>query len=214
MPFVLLGVGVLLVALLGAGSASASGTGCPGCQTDYYPANMHGPQRDPSTISLVVLHDTEGCHNGLCGTAAGVAQYFETTDNDASTQLVVDDFSCFMSLRDDTVPYGAQGGDANLRGVHIEFVGTAAWSREEWLSHRRMLYCGAYRVAQWCARYGIPVSFLPPEYVRAGYKGITTHNNVTEAFGVVGGHTDPGPNFPIDVFIGYVQGFLSEGLAA
>lgn len=214
MPLVFLGLGVLVLALLGSGSSASMAAQCPQCSTDFYPANMHGPQRDPRSISLVVLHSTEGCHNDVCGTAAGTSNYFETTTNDASTQIIVDDSSCYMSLRDDTVPYGASGGDANLRGVHIEFVGTAAWSRQQWLEHSRMLYCGAYRVAQWCNRYGIPVQFLDPSHLAAGYHGITTHNNVTRAFGVVNGHTDPGPNFPIDVFLGYVRQFVSEGVLA
>lgn len=215
MPLVLLGLGVLILALAGAGHSTSMAAQCPQCSTAYYPANMHGPHRDLRSISLVVLHSTEGCHDGVCPTAASVSDYFATTTNDASTQLVVDDSSCYMSLRDDTVPYGASGGDANLRGVHIEFAGTANWSRQEWLSHSRMLTCGAYRVAQWCDRYGIPVQFLDPSHLAAGYKGITTHANVTAAFHVPYGHTDPGPNFPLDVFLGYVRQFSSQsGLAA
>lgn len=75
--------------------------------------------------------------------------------------------------------------------------GTAAWkaARRVWRWRRReqraMLRLTAHLTAHLCVAYGLPVVFLSPRALRAGRKGITTHANVTKAWGQ-STHWDPG----------------------
>lgn len=165
------------------------------CDPRYRAAHDSGPRR-ASDIRLVVLHSTEG------GTAESVARFFATTA-EASTQLVVDDNACFRCVPDLVVPWGAPG--ANTSGLHVEHCGFAHWSRAEWHQHLPMLRLSAERVARWCWQYGIPRRYLGPVGIRLHRKGITTHADVTKTFGTPGGHTDPGPNFPRDLYLGFVK---------
>lgn len=57
--------------------------------------------------------------------------------------------------------------------------------------------------------YGIPLRWVGPLGLRLGRKGVTRHMDVTKAF-PGGSHTDPGPNFPKDVWMKYAQGYLRE----
>jgi hypothetical protein len=49
---------------------------------------------------------------------------------------------------------------------------------------------------------------LTVQQVRDGERGITTHRVVTEAMMTPGGHWDPGPDFPMDAFVGGVAWML------
>ncbi len=175
------------------------------CHGEIRAAHDSGP-RAPGDVSLVVLHSTEG------GTAAGVARFFAASSTQASTQLVVDDGGCYRCLPDEVIPWGAPG--ANRNGLHVEHVGYARWSREEWLRHEATLRRGAFHVAAWCRAYRIPVRLLTPEQLRRGARGIAAHAAVTEAFGTVGGHTDPGRGFPIEDYLGWVRGYLGNSAPA
>lgn len=176
----------------------------PPCDPRYRARNDSGPRR-ASDVRLVVLHSTEG------GTAESVAHYFATSAQ-ASTQLVVDDSSCFRCVPDLVIPWGAPG--ANTAGLHIEHCGYAAWTRTEWLQHRRMLRRSAERTARWCWQFGIPRRYLGPIGIRLRRKGFTTHGDVSKAYGTPGGHTDPGAGFPRDVYLGYVKDAYAEIVAA
>jgi hypothetical protein len=209
--FALLALGLVLVA--SRSQAMFSTTACPQCSTEFMPAFRQSGTRLPSSISLIVLHDTEGDKMGHLPTAKAVAEYFKSPTAGGSTQLIVDETSCYRSLPDTTIPWGAAGGDANVRGVHIEMVGLASWSRQQWLTRVNTLRCAAYHVAEWMKQYSIPLEILNADDLRARRHGITTHRTVTEAFHVVGGHTDPGSNFPMDVFVHLVQQFLSNRVA-
>jgi hypothetical protein len=72
-----------------------------------------------------------------------------------------------------------------------------------------MLDRAASLVASLCAKYNIPASFVEADDLIASLSGITTHHEVTKAFKVVGGHTDPGPNFPMKDFLIKVESYLA-----
>ena len=159
-----------------------------------------GP-RKASSIRLVVLHSAEGT------TAAGVASFFAGSAQ-ASTQLAVDDRECWRMLPDLVVPWGAPG--ANSDGLHVEICGFAKWERADWRGHEPMLRRSAYKVAKWCWQYGIPARYLSDKQLANGTaRGIVTHVQVSKVF-KKSTHWDPGPGFPKDLFLIWVQNYLAE----
>ncbi len=156
--------------------------------------------RSKKAIKWVVLHSTEG------GTAESVARFFATSAQ-ASTHLVVDDKECWRMVPDLVIPWGAPG--VNTGGLHIEQCGYARWSRAEWLAHGHTLDRSAAKAAQWCRKYGIPLRWVGPLGLKLGRKGITTHNDASKAF-TAGGHTDPGPGFPRDVWMSRAKSYLAD----
>jgi len=167
-----------------------------------FPAYHHGTSRSTKAIKWVVVHDTEG------GSARSVAVMFSRSSATASTHLVVDEDECYRMLDDTVIPWGAPG--ANTNGYHIEHVGFASWSRAQWLAHDNTLRRGAYKAAIRCAAYNIPARWVGPLSLRFGRKGLTTHADVSKWQGTPGGHTDPGPNFPKDVYLAYVKRYIAE----
>ena len=164
------------------------------CNPRYRAAHDSGP-RGRSAIRHIVIHDTEG------GTARSVAAFFASTAQ-ASTQLVVDDHECYRCVPDLVIPWGAPG--VNTSGLHIEHCGFAHWDRDEWLRHRPMLKRSAGHAAAWCLRYGIPRRWVGPLGLKLKRKGFTTHADASRAF-TPGGHTDPGPGFPKDLYMALVK---------
>jgi hypothetical protein len=59
------------------------------------------------------------------------------------------------------------------------------------LNHRKMLRRTAHLTAELCLANDLPIRFLSAKDLRAGRKGITTHANVSAAFGQ-SSHWDPG----------------------
>lgn len=165
------------------------------CRRTYYPASKSSGTRSLSRIKLVVLHDTEG------GTAESNARYFHGANAKGSAHLVVDGKACYRCLADSSIPWAAPG--ANSTGVHIELAAYARWTRAQWLLRPLLLRRAAYKTAKYCKVYGLPPVFRTAAELRDGKRGVTTHAECTKAFG--GDHTDPGPNFPLGVFMGLVR---------
>lgn len=67
-----------------------------------------------------------------------------------------------------------------------------------------MLTLSAGLCAELLLKYDLPAEFLSPADLRAGKRGVTTHRNVSLAFGQ-SSHTDPGPNFPVDWYMARVR---------
>jgi hypothetical protein len=139
-----------------------------------------------------VLHSTEG------PSAASALATFAAPDAGGSTQLVVGDEGAWRCLPDDVEPCGAPG--ANAQGLHMELVGYASWTRAQWIAHMPMLRCAARLASDWCSLYGIPQRFIDAKGLLAGEIGITTHAEVDKAW-KKSTHWDPGPGFPMDVFL-------------
>jgi hypothetical protein len=166
-----------------------------------FTAKQNSGIRNLSDIKLVVIHDAENSN------ALSVARFFANTNEDASAHLVVGQTTCYRCLPDDVIPMAAPG--ANTIGVHIEQAGFARWTRDEWLNHLKTIKRCAYKAARLCHKYHLGPHFLDASALRAGRTGITTHNNVSlwqKALNAPGdhSHTDPGPNYPIDVFMHWV----------
>jgi hypothetical protein len=174
------------------------------CDTTYK-ADFHGGTRPLSDIKYVVLHSTESPNTK--GSAQGVAKFF-TTAKTGSANLVVDDRSCFLCLPDSVVPYAAP--PLNTTGFHIEQCGYSAWSKAQWMLHLPTIYRAAYKASLRVQEHNIPPVWLTVADLKAGKKGITSHNNISLAFRE-SSHTDPGPNYPESTFMWFLRRFLAQG---
>lgn len=152
----------------------------------------------------VVIHCTAATNP-----AASTAAFFASSADSGSTQAVADDLEGFTCVPDDAVCAGAP--PLNQEGLHIEQPGLVTWSRATWLSHDNQLRRVAYHVAQWCNNYQIPIVLLKTaDLTTEKARGITAHMWVSERWHQ-STHTDPGPNFPWDVFMPMVAAYAAGG---
>lgn len=164
--------------------------------------------RNPSTILWIVLHSMEGPEEAT--RAEHVAKWFsgqlapKFPAPKASAHYAVDSDSIVQMVHDRDVAHHAPG--ANRNGIGIEHAGKARQTRVEWLDKFSgpMLLLSAELCAALCNRYVIPRQFVDAEQLRAREPGVTTHAEVTKAFGK-STHTDPGPNFPMDWYMDRVR---------
>jgi N-acetyl-anhydromuramyl-L-alanine amidase AmpD len=153
--------------------------------------------RRGTKINLISVHTSEGAT-----TAAGLMHFLDQPGVEASYHVLVDDSTTIRYLPDDVAAWAMLSG--NPRAVQVCLTGFARWPRSEWLSHDGMLRRGASVTWDWCLAHNIPPVKLTPAQVGADFPGICGHWDWT--LGKKDGtHTDPGPNFPWDVFIKYVN---------
>jgi len=158
----------------------------------------------------IVIHSTESPNHK--GSARNVAYYFSKPIDDElppSVQCTVDDYECYRSLPDDYIPWAAP--PFNSRGLHVEQCGYAKWSRAEWLAHRATIDHAALLSARWSIAYSIPLLWLTVAGCKAHRSGITSHRNVSLAFGK-STHSDPGDptenkHYPYDYFMAKVKAY-------
>lgn len=157
------------------------------------------------SIDYVVLHTMEFWERS--DSAEWCQNFFATSDRQGSTHCMADDNSLARSVLDKDVCWGANG--VNRNGLHIEHAGFAAQEVVDWHDDysKSMLRLSAELTASWCAKYSIPVQYVDAQGLLAKSRGITTHAQAEIAF-PYGGHTDPGPDFPIEEYLGLVRGFL------
>jgi hypothetical protein len=158
--------------------------------------------RDPTNVIWIVLHDEEA------STAESAARFFTTPQAGGSAHLCVDDTICYRTLENVDIAEGAPG--ANAHGFHIEQAGFAAWSLVMWTKHLRTLERAAYKTALHCVVFHIPPVFVSASELQKTRPGVTTHREVTKAFGPSGGHTDPGLFWPRRRFMRLVREFHAE----
>lgn len=157
-------------------------------------------------VRLVVLHSMEAPEKGT--TAEAVARYFATTDRRASAHVCVDNNSIVQCVFDNDVAFAAPG--ANSDGIHIEMAGYARQTREEWLDpYSTMVIENAANVAaQYCLKFGLPVTTLADEQLLKGAAGIVSHDQVSRVYRR-STHTDPGKGFPWDHFMARVKHYYA-----
>lgn len=160
----------------------------------YVPARHQQPRR--AEIRLVVCHCTISPEMGTG--AESVARYFQTVDRPASAHLVADNNSVVRCVPDNMEACGAAG--ANRDGLHLELVGYADQSAEQWMdAYGKAMFAQARPfMRDWSVLYNIPPRWLTVAQVADGRsRGFCTHADVSKAFPAVStGHTDPGKQFP------------------
>lgn len=156
-----------------------------------------------SRIQGICLHTTE---NDFNTSAEAIANY--QLRNKSSYHVLVDAAGRRLRCNTDDWTVWATGNRGNDVLLHIAFVARARFTRQQWLGQDRLLRSGALYVAHWAYVHKIPVVALTPAQLRAGQRGITTHDGTRIAWGGTD-HTDPGPGFPMDVFLRYVREYLA-----
>lgn len=154
--------------------------------------------------TVIVLHSMEYPESST--SAEWCAQFFAGKQGPApraSAHFCIDDDSVVCCVPADRIAWHAPG--ANAFGIGIEHAGYARQSRAQWLDDYslRMLSLSAQLTAWLCARFSIPVQFVVADHLARGGRGITTHAEVTKAFGK-STHTDPGPFFPVGDYLRFV----------
>lgn len=166
-------------------------------------------------IHRIAIHSTVSpCEPGG---AEKIAAYFRSPSSGGSAHYVVDPGEVVQVVYDDVVAWHAPGCDwsavhhpepESIHSVGIEMCdipgpvpndppGSAKWkaARRSWRWIRpnqiKMLHRAARLTARLCAANGIPPAYLTVDDLLAGKDGITTHNNVSQAFHR-STHWDPG----------------------
>jgi hypothetical protein len=174
-------------------------------QTNGQPAYTIG--RPDGKPLWIVVHDMEATESANC--AEATAQYFHTGagGRSVSSHYTVDNNSvvqCVL-LRNSAWTVGNRPG--NNRGINWEYCGFASQSRAQWLDAFgvAMFERSAPIIQSDAAKYGIPLERRTVAELLAWKPGITSHNDLRVAFGSTT-HTDPGSNFPWDVYLEIING--------
>jgi N-acetyl-anhydromuramyl-L-alanine amidase AmpD len=155
-----------------------------------------------ATPRLIVIHSAETAETRA--SAENTANWFKEypyAGKKASAHYCLDADSTIQCVPELNIAYHARGGDANLCGIGIEFAGYARQNREEWLDEFgvAMLERGRALFIDIAERYDIPLQLVTEHELRMHTaRGIATHAMITRAWGVPGGHMDPGAQFPMD----------------
>jgi N-acetyl-anhydromuramyl-L-alanine amidase AmpD len=149
----------------------------------------------------IVIHDMEAGESST--RAESTAAYFATGagGRSVSSHYCADDDSVIQCVRLADVAWTVGNRPGNNRGINWELSGYARQTREQWLDPfgLAMFRQMAPYVRADAAEYGIPLRRCTVADLKAFRPGVTSHNDLRLAFGVTT-HTDPGPNFPWDVF--------------
>jgi len=163
------------------------------------------------SVLWVVLHCTDTYE--AADRAEKCASYFHNMAPDlpmekwASAHYAVDQNSIMQMVREECIAYGAAG--VNPLAIHIEHGGVDEQTREQWLDAGSlpMLDLSAQLVGEEIAPFwDIPIQFVNAADILKHKPGVTTHFEVNKAFGR-GKHKDPGPSFPVDLYLGRVQAY-------
>lgn len=159
-------------------------------------------------VRLIVIHTAETSEMG--NSAESIANYFQTTDKQASSHIAVDNNSIVQCVMDNDIAWAAPG--ANSDGIQIELAGRASQTQAEWMDDysKAVLENAANATAQYCLKYAIAPRHLSNEQLAdKALIGIVGHVQVSEVF-KKSTHTDPGPEFPWNYFIERVKYYAAE----
>ena len=172
----------------------------------FVQAEKYGRGRPNGAPLWIVVHDMEaGEHSDR---AENTANYFATLPDGrvVSSHYCVDNDSVIQCVRLGDVAWTVGNTAGNYRGINWEFAGFARQTREQWLDDfgLAMFRQAAPYIRADAEKYGIPLKRCSVDDLKARRKGITSHNDLRLAYGGTT-HTDPGPNFPWDVFMQIIQ---------
>ncbi len=150
----------------------------------------------------IVVHDMEASETSQ--TAENTAAYFANPGDgrNVSSHYTVDNNSVVQCVRLKDSAWTVGNRPGNNRGINWELAGFASQSRAQWLDAFGLAMFGQIRpiLRSDAAKFGIPLTRRTVAELKAWKPGITSHNDLRLAFGGTT-HTDPGANFPWDVFL-------------
>jgi len=163
--------------------------------------------REGHKVQIIALHSAE--NQELPGQALHLKNWFAgSTSPEASANAIVDNADIEESVSDSDTAWALAFHPLNLIAWSIEITGHASNSPAEWadLFEQSTILEAAFAVKAEMVRNGIPGKALTDSQLLAAIhdpsiKGIITHAQATRVFKIIGGHTDPGPNFPFVKFL-------------
>ncbi|WP_027503253.1 N-acetylmuramoyl-L-alanine amidase [Rhodococcus sp. UNC363MFTsu5.1] len=166
---------------------------------DWAPRFNFGGPRSIGGLLGTCLHTSEG--NPNIG-AEGLANY-QLNSQTGSYHVIVDLTGKRLRENSDDWITWSSGNQGNNLLLHLCFTARADWTREQWLAQDKMLRAGATVIAHWHKTHNWPIRWVGVNSL----PGVTTHD-ATRAWGGTD-HTDPGPNFPHDVFLNMVRAAMN-----
>lgn len=169
----------------------------------FIQAKHYSPGRGGKNVKLIVLHTMETPQSE--GRANQVALWFAgSSAPQASAHYMVDDKAIIQSVSEADTAWAVDEYDLNQESISIEHAGYAAQTPAIWANpySTAQLALSASLTADIAKRHGIPAVKLTPAQIVAGQSGFCGHADITAAFKIAGGHTDPGANFP---WASYIQ---------
>jgi hypothetical protein len=148
------------------------------------PAHISGPN---GIVTRVVLHATVSpC---APGGARSVARYFQSIAAGGLAHYVVDPLEVIQCAGENVATWHAP---PNHGSIGVEMCDPQAGDPARWADHDHtaMLHLTAALVAGICHRHALPLVYVDAAGLIAGHHGITTHHEVSKAFGL-SSHTDP-----------------------
>jgi N-acetyl-anhydromuramyl-L-alanine amidase AmpD len=183
----------------------------------WVPPRAFGTGRDGKAVRYIVIHYTAGAE-GNTSAEDGAAYDQRRTDGTSAHYYCDRDSVVQCVLTKDRGNTARHKG--NRLGIQYELCGTVQ-TRAQWLDPASLptLLNTAKQVARDCKKYDIPARRLTIGETRrawtefpGGPRGIVGHVDCTFAYPEDGGdHTDPGTQFPWDVFLDMVRDEL-EGI--
>jgi hypothetical protein len=158
--------------------------------------------RGGAGVRLIVIHASEGAT-----TYQSLGNFFANPSSGVSSHTGIDDTLGTIGeyVTRDMKAWTAAG--ANPVSVQTELCvpsgASNGWSTADWISHPNMLVNTAEWIKEEAAAFGIPIVRLTPEQAQSNGRGVCEHRDLG-SWG--GGHSDCGPNFPIDSVIAVAQG--------
>lgn len=152
-------------------------------------------------ITRVVMHGTVSpC---VVGGAEANAHYFQNPSAGGAAHYIGDPATIVCSVDEDCK---AAHAPPNAGSIGIELCDPQSGDGARWgdADHLSMLELVAKLTADICDRHQLPLVWLSARDLLDGKTGITSHANVAQAWHQTD-HTDPGPDFPVDVFLALVD---------
>lgn len=178
----------------------------------YIEGNLAHTSGANGPVTRVVIHATVSpCK---LGGAVATAHYFQSANAGGLAHYVVDPGQVVQCAHEDVATWHAP---PNKGSIGVELCDPQAGDAARWSdsAHEAMLHRAAALFADICHRHGLPLLFVDAAGLKAGHKGITTHHQVSLAFGQ-STHTDPdhGGPFPLEHFLDLVRAAAAATAAA
>lgn len=169
----------------------------------WVPAHSHNFKRGrtPGGIYGLTVHDMEAAEGA--NTAESCAKYFQRSDTrTGGAHYCADMDSIVQCVRDGDTAAHAPG--VNGRHLGLELAGFARQSEAEWNDPYsvKMLQRASGLLALKAEQYDFPLVYIDRhDLARGNFRGVTTHNEVSQSGIGSSHHWDPGPNFPMRRFL-------------
>lgn len=149
----------------------------------------HSTPGNNKPIHRIVLHSTVSpCEPGG---AQAIARYFHSKKAGGSAHYVVDPGEVVQVVYDNVIAWHAPPNQHSLGIEMCDMPNAGTAKRWADANHKAMFKRTARLVAELCLAYEVPPYYVGVGRLKRGARGVTTHNNVSQAFHQ-STHWDPG----------------------